>query len=98
MTRKNTWKQRHRVVFNTAKLPMFEENAWERGEAIYCLEHQMHPRELGIPDSDRYDLIVACYESMMPAPHKKQASHRSASINQIKNRTGGRNRKERRGS
>ena len=33
-----------------------------------------------------------------PVAREKQADYQSASINQIKNRTGGRNRKERRGS
>lgn len=90
MTRR---KPKPRVIFD----PMVDDDAWELGAAVICIENKMHPSELGITDSDQYDLVVEYYR-MLQAPHTMPAPHRSASINQIKNRTGGRNRKERRGS
>jgi hypothetical protein len=73
-----------------------------RGLVKYCLTYGMHPSELGIGDEEKYNQILAEYNQFIEGYDREIASilphGRQGSINQIKNRTGGRNRTERRGS
>jgi len=64
-----------------------------------CIEYDCRPEELGITDQRKIDLfnkkIAELRDTNVIA---KQVGYRSASVDTIKDRTGGRNRKERRGS
>jgi hypothetical protein len=58
--------------------------------------------ELGIADEEKYNRVLAEYNQFVKGYGREIASvlpyGKHASVDQIKNRTGGRNRKERRGS
>lgn len=73
-----------------------------QGLVKYCLVYGMHPSELGIDDEEKYNRVLAEYNQFVKGYDREIASilphGRQASISQIKNRTGGRNRTERRGS
>jgi hypothetical protein len=79
------------------------QQSWVNGKVNYCMRNGIHLSELGVSTHKYYALLIEKYNERVKAFHfrqevEKSVTYRSTSVDNIKDRTGGRNRKEHRGS